>query len=474
MAPVFVSPFRNVSGLLRPNPPELNYGCAMVDLDRSGLPQILVLTVGGANRLYKWHGDMLRDVAPAILQDPQTNGIGVACADMTGNGWLDVYLLNTTAFLGPESDPDRLLGNEGQLSFRDLMEENNISNFGAGRSVIWWDHDGSGRPAAYVCNYAEPCRLFARGGDGRIRNVAPQLGLNQLTGGRAAVAADFFDTGRLDLFTGSENDQNRFYRNLGGGEFQEIAARLGLADPHHHCRGLMVCDVNRDGRPDLVWANWEGRHRLMIQQPDGTFRDEADEDFALPSRARTLIVFDYDNDGWEDIFLNNMGEPNRLFHNNGDGTFTEVDAGELALPQGLGTGATAGDLNGDGFLDLFVAHGEMMPQPNALFLNTPNGNHWLRVHARTAAGAPAIGARVTAWPEGDDRPIRRFLDGGSGYLCQMEPVAHIGLGRATRVARLEVRYSDGRTFEAEGIDADQHLLVQPAKDGWRTERLELG
>jgi hypothetical protein len=187
---------------------------------------------------------------------------------------------------------------------------------------------------------------------------------------------------------------------------------------------------------------------------------------AQPSRVRTVIAFDYDNDGWEDLFFNNIGEPNRLFHNEGDGTFVEVDPGPLALPYGLGTGATVGDINGDGFLDLFVTHGEMAPMPNALFLNTPNGNHWLRVHAQTEKGAPAIGARLTLFAEGDDRPMIRFIDGGSGYLCQMEPVAHFGLGRATKVKRIEVRYPDGKVWSGEEIAADQSIVVRPQGMGW--------
>jgi hypothetical protein len=104
---------------------------------------------------------------------------------MTGNGLLDIYLLNTTAFMGPESDPDRLLLNEGKLKFRDVFGDSNASNFGAGRSVVWLDAEGNGQYSAYVCNYAEPCRLFVLR-NGKLRNIAPELALNQVTGGRSA------------------------------------------------------------------------------------------------------------------------------------------------------------------------------------------------------------------------------------------------------------------------------------------------
>ncbi len=465
------SPFRDHSRLLLPNPAELSYGCVMADLDGDGRPEILVVGLNAPNRLYRWEGDQLLDVAPPELQDEANNGIGVACADMTGNGLLDVYLLNTTAFMGPESDPDKLLINDGKLRFHDLFEESRASNFGAGRSVAWLDVDGTGCMGVYVCNYAEPCRLFVIR-DGQLRNIAPELALNQVTGGRSVIAQDFFNTGRMDIFTANENDANRLFRREEDGRWMEYAGVMGLDDPDQHARGLVAFDFDRDGRIDFCWGNWEGPNRLMQQQADGRFRNVARGALGRPSRVRNVIAFDYDNDGWEDLFFNNMGEPNRLFHNEGDGTFREVDAGELALHDGLGTGATVGDINGDGFLDLFISHGEMAAMPNALFLNTPNGNHWLRVHAQTEHGAPAIGARVTLFAEGDDRPTIRFIDGGSGYLCQMEPVAHFGLGKAERASRIEIRYTTGQVWRGENIAANRSIIVRPRKGAWHTEELK--
>ena len=462
--PTLLCPFVDASALLRPNPPELSYGCVMADLDNDGLPEILVVTVHGPNRLYKWSDSGLVDVAPPALRDEEASGVGVAVADFTGNGFLDVYLLNTSAFLGPASDPDRLLVNHGALKFEDILHDNPDRNVAAGRSVCWFDPLGNERYFAYVCNYGVPSRCYGADDSGELLDLAEQMGVDQVTGGRSAVAADILGTGRVDLFTANENDPNRFFRNEGQGRFEEVARELGLRDSQFHARGLQLCDIDRDGRVDLVWGNWEGPHRIMRQGPDGTFRNVASEDFARPSRVRTVIVFDYDNDGWEDIFVNNIGEPNRLFHNNGDGTFVEVDPGPLRLENGLGTGATVGDLNGDGFIDLFVAHGESDAMPNALFLNTPNGNHWLRVHPMTAAGSPAIGARVTVFPAGDPRPILRFIDGGSGYLCQMEPVAHAGLGAATRADRVEVRFTSGRVCVLKDVAADQNIFVQADGD----------
>jgi hypothetical protein len=146
-----------------------------------------------------------------------------------------------------------------------------------------------------------------------------------------------------------------------------------------------------------------------------------------------------------------------------------VDPGPLALPHGLGTGATVGDLNGDGFLDVFVSHGESDMMPNALFLNVPNGNNWLRVHPRSPLGAPALGTRVTLFAEGDDRPMLRFIDGGSGYLCQMEPVAHFGLADAARASRIEIRFTNGLVCSLTDVLACSNVFVKPNGDDFDVE-----
>ncbi len=425
----------------------------MVDVDRDGLPEIFVANAGAPNFLYKWDGNRLVDIAPPIIQDAMTSAIGVAAGDFTGNGWPDLYVLNTSAFLGDDTDPDRLLINEGRMAFRDVMADNPSRNLGAGRSVAWLDLYGDGQLGVYVCNYGVPSSLYVRLKNGDVVDLAPELGIDQVTGGRSVICGDFLGSGRMDIFTANENDANRYFRNDGEGKFSEIAEALGLTDGESHARGLVALDFNRDGRIDLAWGNWEGAHRLMRQDDKGRFRDVAGEDFARPSRVRTVIAFDYDNDGWEDIFFNNLGEANRL-------------PGPLLLAEGLGTGATVGDINGDGFLDVFVSHGEPHEQRNALLLNSPNENKWLRVCPLTPSGAPAIGAKVTVVPENDDRPITRIIDGGSGYLCQMEQIAHAGLGKAKGAKLVEVRFTTGQVWRKENVPSGHSIYVNPSDSGF--------
>jgi hypothetical protein len=169
-----------------------------------------------------------------------------------------------------------------------------------------------------------------------------------------------------------------------------------------------------------------------------------------------VIAADFDNDGYEEVFFNNIGQPNRLFGRRDD-VWLPLDLGDALEADGLGTGAAVGDFDGDGRLELIVAHGEMTPQPLSLYHGPDNGNNWLRVLPLTPAGAPARGAVVMLQSEG--RRQRRAIDAGSGYLCQMEPVAHFGLGRAQSVGRVVVRWLDGTVAVVERPRLNSMLRV---------------
>jgi hypothetical protein len=195
---------------------------------------------------------------------------------------------------------------------------------------------------------------------------------------------------------------------------------------------------------------------MFVQSSDGIWDDIAPPEMAQPSRIRTVIAADFDNDGYEELFFNNIGEPNRLFALR-DGDWQSIPLGDASEPDGLGTGAAVADINGDGRLELLIAHGESSPQPLSLYHTVTNSNHYLRVLPLTRYNAPARGAMVTL--QTSTRTQRRAIDAGSGYLCQMEPVAHFGLGQAMSVEHITIHWPDGATHRIENPLIDQLLRV---------------
>jgi len=461
--------FVDYSHLIRHNPPRLHYGVAVVDVDDDGVCELFVAGFDGANRVLRWDGAGFVDIADNILADAQRQAIGVAAGDIDGDGREEIYVLNTDTFAGRKRFGDRLFDYQetGWVDLFELPQNQEALNLTAGRSVAVVDRLGAGRYGFFVANYGGPFRLYELDRFGEVQDMASAAGISFTTGGRGVIALPLV-TPRMDIFTVNENGPNFLFANRGDGTFEEIARRAGLPDPHEHGRGVAAGDFDDDGRFDLVYGNWEGPHRLFLQKWDGLFVDVAPPDLAEPSRVRTVIAADFDNDGELEIFFNNIGEPNRLFARR-NGEWTKIDAGDALEPGGLGTGAAVGDFDGDGRLELLVSHGEADLQPLSLYRTVPNDHAWLRVLPLTRAGAPARGAVVVL--ESGGRRQLRAIDAGSGYLCQMEAVAHFGLGRVRTVNRIEVRWPDGANVTIPSPATNQVLRVPHPQERWMTPGL---
>merc|ERR1711971_649720 len=162
-------------------------------------------------------------------------------------------------------------------------------------------------------------------------------------------------------------------------------------------------------------------------------------EYENPTPIRTVIAMDFDNDGNQELFMNNIDyqgrAPNTLHtvvksrSGGQEPSIQQIPIGEAEEPEGKGTGGAVVDLDQDGILDLVLSHGESGRQPVTLYQveEKNKGNNWVRVAALTKSGAPARAARVSLTTESGWMQTR-VIDAGSGYLCQMEPVAHFGLG----------------------------------------------
>jgi hypothetical protein len=449
--------FEDVSGLIAYNPPGLHYGVAVADWE--GLrPAFVIAGFGGPNRVLAWAGGQLRDVAPPELADEGRQAIAVAAGDFDGDGREEIYLLNTDTFAGPKKHADRLFKRSPDGHWDDLFsspQNQGVRNLAAGRSVAVIDRRGVGRYGFFVANYGRPMRLYELSPGGTVADLAPPLGLARCAGGRGVLALPLFSA-HSDLFCVNEQGANFAFRNRGDGTFDEIAADLRLQDCEEHARGVSAVDAN--GEFALAWGNWEGPHRLMCRE-NTRWKDRATPGFAFPSAVRTMIAADFDNDGNDELFFNQLGECNRLFRlsvlnpDHGevpsvkregfgdDLALTMLDPGCALDADGYGTGAAIADFDGDGVLELLISRGEKAAQPLSVYKARSPFPNWLRIRPLTRFGAPARGAVVRAEYAGRVRV--KGICAGSGYLCQMEPVAHFGLADATTVDRVTVTWPDG-------------------------------
>ena len=440
--------FRDESWLIEHNPADAYRGVAVADIDGDGRFEFVVAGRGGANRALKWSDGRLRDVAPRSLADSARPALAIAAADIDGDGSEELYIINEDGLA------DRLLKRDPKGTWFDLLSRReNQKNFAAG-SVAAIDRRGVGRYAFVVAAPGQPLRLLEFGPHGTLVDLAPSLELNANAGFHSVLAAPLLSI-HTDLFCSVEGGPNLFFRNRGNGSFEECALRWNLADPSEHARCALAVDANGAGLFGLCLCNREGPHRLFQRQGQEPWKDHATPALAFPSSVETVMAADFDNDGCDELFFNNRGQPNRLFRLEGE--IVMLDPGPAAEPERRGTGAAIADIDGDGILELLVAHED--DGPGLALYKSPlaAGHGWLRILPQTRFGAPARGAVVRA--EFGGRLRVKTIDGGSGGLGQMEPVAHFGLGRETKVHRVTVTWPDGSSLSFGDPDLNSTYVV---------------
>ena len=140
--------------------------------------------------------------------------------------------------------------------------------------------------------------------------------------------------------------------------------------------------------------------------------------------------------------MNNIAEPNKLFRIKENGAFEEIILETGLEPDGFGTGAAVADIDDDGILELLISRGESKEQPLTLYkAKVDKQSKYLRIKPFNKFGAPARGATVTLLT--NQRKHSKTIDAGSGYLCQMEPVAHYGIRKNEKNFKVEVKWTDG-------------------------------
>jgi hypothetical protein len=294
----------------------------------------------------------------------------------------------------------------------------------------------------------------------------------------------------IDLIVANDTAANFFFRNKGGGTFEELGAVSGLAyDRMGTATGAMGIDSARfrnDAELGVVIGNFANEMTsVYVSQGEPTlFADESiTEGVGAPSR-RTLkfgvFLFDYDLDGRLDLLETNghleeeiakvdpsqtFRQPAHLFWNAGPSarqTFVQVapdTTGDLARPV-VGRGSAYADFDGDGDLDVVLA--QVGDRPLLLRNDQETGHHWLRVKlAGTQVNRDAIGAEVELTAGGITQ--RRQVMPTKSYLSQSELPVTFGLGASDKVDSLRVKWPGGTTQEVPVEGVDREILVEQAQ-----------
>jgi enediyne biosynthesis protein E4 len=435
-------------------------------------------------------GGRFQDVSAQVGLEHKGYGQGVAIADYDGDGDPDVYVTRYGRNTLWRNDRD-------QKRFTDVTDEAGVACGSWSLGAAFGDYDGDGDLDLFVANYFQfdPARapfqrdpatgapnyglprdfrglpdvLFRNEGGGKFRDVTAQAGVAGSGRGMNVLSADFDGDGRLDWLVANDAESNALWHNRGDGTFEDVADQLGLAvngqgEPEANM-GIAFGDTNGDLLDDVVITHFYGEHTTLwraLASPTGSrfYQDQTSEaGLVIDSRPLTgwgTVLADFDLDGHADLIATNghiRREPSQLYRyenppilwrNQENGHYTNVTpkAGAYFQSLHMGRGMACGDLDGDGDLDLVVAHHY---KPSVVLWNeSPRRGSFLVVKLQgRGPNRDAVGARVTAHIGA--RKLAKTVVGGGSYASANDLRLHFGLGSASAVDSLEVQWPSGKT-----------------------------
>jgi enediyne biosynthesis protein E4 len=328
---------------------------------------------------------------------PETCGSGCAFLDFDGDGWMDIYMVNSgpSDFFTPEKPiRNALYKNNRDGTFTDVTERACVPGGTFGMGVAVGDYDNDGYPDLFVTAYGR-CTLYHNNRDGTFADVTEKAGVAAPGWTTSAVWFDYDNDGRLDLFVcsfvefsrgtnvacGDNKLGRRYYcvprvfkptpsllfHNNGDGTFTEVSNGTAIRRALGKAFGVVATDINHDGLMDLFVANDTEQNFLFANRGNNKWEEiglPAEVGFSANGQPRSgmgVDAADFDQDGREDLFVANIDqEMFSLYKNRGDESFTDV-----ALAHGVaqatrllsGWGLKFFDYDNDGRIDLLLANG---------------------------------------------------------------------------------------------------------------------
>ncbi|HEY6244982.1 MAG TPA: CRTAC1 family protein [Pyrinomonadaceae bacterium] len=492
-------------------PETIGAGCAFLDYDNDGWMDIYLVNSGPAdfynpttpprNALYhNNHDGTFTDVTEKAGVTGGTFGMGVAAADYDADGWVDLYVTSYGRNI--------LYHNNRNGTFTDVTDKAGVAAPGWSTNAVWFDYDNDGKLDLFVSSFVfynksqslyctdaekkrlyycvprffkpEPSHLFRNNGDGSFTDVSKESGIAAYAGKSfGAVATDVNNDGLMDLFVANDTMPNFLFINKGNGKFEEVGLTAGVAysdaGKARSGMGVDAVDYDGDGWQDLFVANIDHEFfSLYHNRKDLTFTDEPGE-IAPATQLLSgwgVRFFDYDNDGLPDLFLVNghpddfiemlqprvkYHEPLLLFQNTGR-RFKDVSAlsGEIFSQNFSGRGLAVGDFDNDGDLDVLISNNGEAP---VLLRNEGgNRNNWLGLQLIATKSNPAATGAIISWEAGGVKR-RRLKTAGGSYLSSHDPREILGLGAATKIDSVEVRWPGGHVDKLTNLQINTYVKV---------------
>jgi len=344
----------------------------------------------------------------------KSDGAGGAVLDFDGDGYMDIYLVNSgpapmLAEAPPETSrwPNRLYRNRGDGTFEDVTKRAGVAGFGFGTSAAAADFDNDGRTDLLVVNFGSLV-LYHNEGDGTFKDVTSKAGLTSKQAGISATFLEYDGDGYLDVFVanylrfdpavkpppGSQvpypgplsypAELNLLYRNRGDGTFEDVSERAGIRIPGHRGMSVAAFDYDGDGDQDLYVCNDGTPNLLFANDGAGRFKEVAMvcgvsfDQAGVAAGSMGAAVGDCNGDGLPDMLVTRFGNAS-LYINSAQRLFEDRIAASGILnvsAQYVGWGGNFIDFDNDSDLDVIIANGDLYSlrgTPSLLLENSGNG-----------------------------------------------------------------------------------------------------
>lgn len=458
-------PFRNIR---IEDMPQGSRGVSIADLDGNGLNDIVVANQVDSikllgNTIYFNHGNGYQRLA---LADGEMNSWSESAHTIDVDNDQDMDLFFTTQF----GQKNLLYLNDGKGNFSPVKQGDLTNDSTNSPGACWCDYDLDGDLDVFVVNRdGEDDQLYENDGGGLFHKVNNGPWKGNGGDGRACAWGDLNGDGTHDLyvvnFVRKKNGQvvgkhrNQLYWNTGGGAFK--AAQKGmLVEEKNASYGVSLIDYDYDHDLDVYVTNVAVSDVNVLYENlgMGRFRKLVDSEVSYeirrPSKGQTWG--DFNNDGWLDLYVANGTEgypeiQNFLFMGRPDHTFKRVYHTLPAIEAHISAGTASGDLDNDGYLDLYVCNWGGEAEANDNYVNLSKNSQWVKLQLEgTASNSFGIGSWVTITTE-DDNVQTRYLTRETGYGSENAPEVHFGLGPNDRVKTIKVEWPSGKTQKAENL-----------------------